>query len=244
VEYLQGVDVDDSDKISRSLNILTGGKELLKVSCLSCRADTNHMVLAVAESSEAFDDGRNSMEGWAKHQIIECQGCNTISYRTTSAHSEDWDHDHFGNMRYNEKEVLYPSRTSGRTAIIDAYMLPIELLRIYEEVISAMNNNLPVLAGIGIRALVETICKDKQAPKGDLEAKINALVDMKVLTPEGATILHQLRTLGNKSAHEVLPHTPEQLGVALSACEHLMEGVYVLPAHAKNMLPKAAERQK
>ena len=48
-------------------------------------------------------------------------------------------------MEYNEKETLYPSREGGRTAIIDSYMLPTDLRRIYDEVIKAMNNDQPVL---------------------------------------------------------------------------------------------------
>ncbi len=96
-----------------------------------------------------------------------------------------------------------------------------------------MNNEQPVLAGIGIRALVERICKDKQAPGGNLVEKINDLVKLGVLTQDGATILHKIRTLGNDAAHEVKPHKPEQLRLALDVCEHLLQGVYLLPHHAK-----------
>ncbi len=236
--------MDDSDKISRTLEISTDNRELIKVLCLTCHASTNHKILASAYATESFDDGQNNMSGWIDNQIIECQGCNTISYRTTAKHSEDWDHDQYGNMEYNEKETLYPNREGGRTAIIDSYMLPTDLRRIYDEVIKAMNNDQPVLTGIGIRALVETVCKDKNATKGNLKDKIDMLVTLGVLTPAGATILHQIRTLGNDAAHEVKPHTPAQLGIALTVCEHLFEGVYVLPSHAKKMLPQSVEKQK
>src|SRR5665213_4287430 len=78
-----------------------------------------------------------------------------------------------------------------------------------------MNNDQPVLTGIGLRALVETICKDKKASGGNLVEKIGSLVSLGVLTADGATILHRIRTLGNDAAHEVKPHTAEQLGICL-----------------------------
>ena len=99
-----------------------------------------------------------------------------------------------------------------------------------------MNNDQPVLTGIGLRALVETICKDKKASGGNLVEKIGSLVSLGVLTADGATILHRIRTLGNDVAHEVKPHTAEQLGIALGVCEHLLQGVYLLPRHARKQL--------
>jgi hypothetical protein len=65
-----------------------------------------------------------------------------------------------------------------------------------------------------------------------LEAKIDSLVNLGVLTSEGAIILHKVRTLGNNAAHEVKPHTSEQLNLALDVAEHLLKGVYILPYFA------------
>jgi hypothetical protein len=61
------------------------------------------------------------------------------------------------------------------------------------------------------------------------------LVTKGVLTANGAATLHKVRTLGNKSAHEVEPHTSEQLGVAMDVCEHLLQDVYIIPHLAKKL---------
>jgi hypothetical protein len=89
------------------------------------------------------------------------------------------------------------------------------------------------LAGIGIRAIVETVCKDKESSGRNLASKIDDLVTQGVLTRDGANILHKLRTLGNESAHEVTPHDNVQLGLALDVVDHLLTGVYILPHHAR-----------
>ena len=96
-----------------------------------------------------------------------------------------------------------------------------------------MNGDQPVLSGIGIRALIETTTKERNANGKDLMEKINDLVTQGVLTKDGADILHKLRVLGNKAAHEVKPHSTDQLDLAMDVIEHLLKGVYILPHHAK-----------
>ncbi len=96
-----------------------------------------------------------------------------------------------------------------------------------------MNNEQSVLAGVGIRTLIEAVCKNKKTLGTDLFRQIDGLVSQGLLTAEGAKILHKIRSLGNAAAHEIKPHTPEQLGLALDVVEHLLQGVYVLPHHAK-----------
>jgi hypothetical protein len=207
---------------------------IVDVPCSECKRPTKHKVLASVDiSGEDWYQG-NSVQYNVHHQIVQCQGCETVTFRIASTNSEDFEPiDHEGNYGYVESLVLYPSRNEGRVSIKDSHILPQNVQRIYDETIKAMNNDQPVLAGIGIRALVETICKDKLAEGKNLEQKIDALIKMGVLTPEGATILHQIRTLGNDAAHEVKPHKFEQLSLALDVCEHLLQGVYLLTYYAQ-----------
>jgi hypothetical protein len=176
--------------------------------------------------------GGNTFAWNVSYQIVQCLGCRTVSFREVSSNSEDYDHDEDGNVEYRETELLYPSRTEGREAIDDTELLPRDLERIYSEVLSALNNRQPVLAGIGIRAIIETVAKDKSAPGRDLSDRIDGLVTLGVLTKDGAAILHKLRVLGNISAHEVKAHGATELNLAIDVVEHLLQAVYVLPSHA------------
>lgn len=209
---------------------------VLDVPCIECKRDTKHKVLASVDIEGQDWYGENSVEFWVHHQVIQCQGCETMSFRISSTNSEDFDFVDAETAEYNESVVLFPSRSEGRSPIKDAHLLPTRIQRIYGETIKGMNNDQPVLTGIGLRALVETICKDKKASGGNLVEKIGSLVSLGVLTADGATILHRIRTLGNDAAHEVKPHTAEQLGIALDVCEHLLQGVYLLPRHARKKL--------
>ncbi len=215
----------------------TQNKEIW-LSCGSCFVETCHKVslsIDLDGSIETHDvDYSNS------YQIVQCQGCKGFSFRQCSFYSEpDGFDDELGeNVYYTSKtENLYPSRVAGRRELNSKQFLPVQVKIIYEETLSALSNKLQVLAGIGIRALIETVCKDKQSVGKNLEARIDSLVTLGVLTCEGAEILHSLRILGNEAAHEVKPHSESKLGTAMDVVEHLLSGVYILPTLSKN-LPK------
>ncbi len=202
--------------------------------CERCKCRTNHEILASTDLSG--EDWHCDFTYYydESHQIVKCRGCNTISFRKVSSNSEDYDYDEAINQTVQlVTELIYPHRNGARFSIKDTDLLPLNVKHVYEETIKATNNNQPVLAAMGIRALIETICKDRKAKGSNLFEKISDLVNIGVLAAEGESILHTLRTLGNDAAHEVKPHSTKKLSLALDVCEHLLQGVYLLPHHAK-----------
>lgn len=203
--------------------------EQIKVPCTQCVGATNHEILKSVEESGWEELGPDYDMSWgATNQIIKCCGCDTISFRKLSSNSEDAGPD----GEAIEYEDLYPSRTEGQQCLNDVHLIPGNLERIYRETVSALNNKQPVLAGIGIRAIIETVSKEKNAEGSNLFNKINDLVTKGVLTQEGSDILHKLRALGNNAAHEVKAHKPIELNLAMDVVEHLLQAVYILPFHA------------
>ncbi len=193
--------------------------------------------MSIDESVQQYNSSEQQPDyvfSWDSHyQIIQCQDCKIISFRRTSSNSEeemqisgnDWD------SMVHEK--LYPSRIE-RGKEIETWYLPSKIRRIYTETLQALHNQSPVLAGIGLRALVETVCKEKTAKGSDLHKKIDYLVAKQILTPTDATILQKIRTLGNKAAHEVKPHSDKQLGFAMDVIEHLLQAIYILPKQVRS----------
>ncbi|HSF22684.1 MAG TPA: DUF4145 domain-containing protein [Blastocatellia bacterium] len=207
----------------------TAGNKV-KVACKECGADKNHVVMRSVEEagSDDYDEGY-SFEWRVSYQIVQCQGCDTVSFRSVSTNSEDFD----PGDGYVETEQLYPNRVEGRSVLNGINLLPPPLQRIYQETIGALNGNQPVLSGIGIRAIVETVVKQRKASGRDLLERIDHLVQLRMLTQDGAAILHKLRGLGNRAAHEVKAHTTEELALAMDVIEHLLQAVYILPKQAK-----------
>jgi hypothetical protein len=82
------------------------------------------------------------------------------------------------------------------------------------------------LCAIGLRALLEGICRDKGIEGANIEERIDGL---KRLLPENiVTSLHSLRFMGNQAAHELDPPSSYDLYVALDICDELLSFLYEL----------------
>ncbi|HMQ75853.1 MAG TPA: DUF4145 domain-containing protein [Flavobacteriales bacterium] len=201
--------------------------------CATCSRTTRHLELfSVKEPIYDEAEYQNGESLWA---IVQCQGYLEFSF---FKRSEEYQGDNFEHEPiYSVDEQIYPSRIAGRAELKDTGYLPFHVGLIYRETRNALCNNMNILAGIGLRALVEVVCKEKNAGGNNLEDRINDLVRTGLLTNDGADILHSLRIMGNQAAHEVKPHSLKDLGIALDVVEHLLTGFYILPAKA-SALPK------
>lgn len=198
-----------------------------KVSCRSCRNNTNHVVLQSIRVEQPLDGDPNT-QVWQRYQIIQCQGCDILSFLAIDGDSlidQETGKPH-------EQWETFPVWVSGRDLIEGASVLPKQLKHVYSETLKALNRNQPILCGLGIRAVVETVAKDRGAKGHDLKQRIDDLVTLKVLTEDGAKILHKLRTMGNKAAHEAKAHSQDELALAMDVVEHLLAAVYILPRRA------------
>jgi hypothetical protein len=213
--------------------------EQFRMDCSTCKTETKHTIVSAttkqgkqSEIMYGHPEEHAYVQYWTEeYQVVQCNGCENLVFRLTHENSEDMGLD--GPVVYTD---IYPNPEQGRLVIKDSHLLPNKLERIYSETLKSLNSNQPVLTGIGIRAIVETVCKDQSANGRNLFDKINDLKSNKILTESGAVILHKLRTLGNDSAHEVQPHTNVQLGLALDVIDNLLQSVYILPHHASSKL--------
>jgi hypothetical protein len=212
----------------------TTGNEI-ELPCQKCDVETYHKVVKSIYRRSDTDWGIY----WNDHQIVMCLGCRNLSFRKNWGSDDIIDQDENGDFVYDENEELFPNRVPGRKEIKHFYELPTQVRKVYQETHRAISSNQPILAGIGIRAIVETVCTEKKAKGYTLEERIDALVKLGVLTKDGASILHQTRFYGNNAAHDAIVISPEKLGILMDIAENLLKNVYVLPNQALKLKNKA-----
>ncbi|MGJ8655603.1 MAG: DUF4145 domain-containing protein [Akkermansiaceae bacterium] len=218
-----------------SRKLVTKTKDAAKkevwVPCNGCGSeDSAHECLSYVDASDESSCGR--VQWWAQYYVIQCKGCKEISFCKHSQFSEDWD---LETGIPETSEQVFPPRISGRSIMKKVYSLPPGIAQIYKETHIAISNSQPVLTGIGLRAIVEAVCHDKKTKERSLFDKINELVAMGVLTTDSATILHKIRIMGNKAAHEVRVNRESELFAAFDVVEHLLTTVYIIPLTAKEL---------
>jgi len=206
----------------------------IKQECLKCHNSTNHAVHAKIDRTDRDENTDATL--WTSYLIIQCKGCDAIYFRKESTFSDDIDYDQngCGGMAtkvecFHEEQV----RVDGLYLNDDVWSIPDIIQTIYKETLAAIQRKLFTLAGIGVRAIIEAVCKHQKTAGRDLFKKIDNLVVQGLLTSSGAKILHSIRLLGNDAAHEIKAPTQKQIIAAMKVIDHLLLGTYVLPEEAK-----------
>lgn len=203
-----------------------------KIACSNCNCITNHEIL----TRTIFTwDAHGDIQGRDVYETLSCLGCEEISFRIVSSDSDSIFEMEDGTWEHSEIEKIYPQRVVGRSLMSDLYSLPLNVRNIYVETHSALCSNLSILSAVGIRALVESVCKEEHASGKDLKEKIDNLATQGLLTSKNASVLHQTRFLGNRAAHEMQIPKDKELSIAFDIIENLLEMVYIIPNKAESL---------
>jgi hypothetical protein len=207
-------------------------KTQLKNYCEKCIGITNHSIIANKNIHNREDE--YNIE-W-KYYMIQCMGCEKISFRIETHDYESAYPDEYNNWNHDVQIELLPYPLKNRRPIREHYSLPKNIRIAYIESIEALKTNCFLLAGVGFRAVIEALCLDKKITGKNLEAKINNLNRNRLITDKETERLHAVRFLGNDSVHEMAVPKKETLYVVLEIIEHLLKNIYLIDKQAKDYL--------
>src|SRR6185437_13174431 len=136
--------------------------EPIQAHCPECDGERTCKVHGSIEKPWSYEDRQgNSTEGGVTHSLLECMGCHTVFYETSSWSSEDVDqwYDAHGETQgeYVRTKVTYP-KPDSRTKPIwfdDMYKIDNRLHGILSEMYVAYDNELYVLTAIGLRTALD-----------------------------------------------------------------------------------------
>ncbi|MFB3896168.1 MAG: DUF4145 domain-containing protein [bacterium] len=205
------------------------GKEIW-VPCERCGKETVHLALTKVKLHDESEDG--DIQVWHQYYTIKCLGCKTVSFCEEHQCTEDCDP--WSGELINFQSV-YPCRIACRPLLDDIYDLPQGVATIYKETHKALSDKLAILAGIGLRAIVEAVCNERNTQGNNLNEKIDDLNKQGILTKDACDILHAIRLLGNDAAHKTQGNTEKELFTAFEVVEHLLKTVYIIPQKAKKL---------
>ena len=232
----------------------TTKNEEFKALCVKCDGRTKHRVLQSIDKMCSLEEDGDGIETVDHYQIIQCQGCETISFRHVNWFSEFVDSESDG-----LSERLYPMRSETTLETKSFRNAPTEIRRIYRETIDCFNNDNMTLCAAGLRAIVEGICADQGVKDGpfeikkadgttikkrqtDLKGKISGLCEKGILTAGNSKVLHEHRFLGNEAVHQLSQPSTEELRLAIEIVEHTLDSLYEIPEKAVELQRKRVKR--
>ena len=147
--------------------------DIIKLSCQKCQCETNHKVLS--SYSATYSDEENDIQAKTDYLVVSCCGCESISMATISSSSEDIDYNNDGSWEYVNNVKQYPEPKIGYDKLRYEYNIPEYIRNIYKQTCNSIANRDYILAGIGLRTIIEAICKIEKMPGRNLQNRITNL---------------------------------------------------------------------
>lgn len=206
--------------------------------CNKCSRNTKHALVSefVHNDKELIEDGYQIYwsDGW---HVWQCRGCDELTGEKTHQFSEDIDY-YGAPILYNE---YFPKRGREQHKAKSFKRMPPKLEKIYNEIVLSYNESCQILCGIGLRALLEGICVDKNIEGNNLFEKIDKANFVPLNIRDN---LHGFRFLGNSAAHELVHPELEDLKIAILVLEDILNIVYDLDYRSKLVFERFNKNQK
>jgi hypothetical protein len=177
--------------------------------------------------------------GEIRTSIWSCAGCDEETFESQYRYLDE---------EFQGNGSFFPARSEDQRedSIRPKHfkMLNLELNRLYREVIACFTGDCLLLCTIGLRALVEKVCRDKGLTERNLEHRIDELSRF-LPSPSLIEALHEFRFAGNAAAHELQALTRDEARMAIEVMEGLFNFLYDLDYKASQIRgasKKAASR--
>ena len=222
--------------------------KITEVDCKDCGPNRKHDIISIFQVKKAkekemqfHEEGEEiihetiSTEHVHSYMIIQCCGCNNTSFLETEQFFAD--NEEMGPFAMNRQ---YPNQKNHSNDQIflsddDAYYLPNFIYNLYDEIKVAFKSESCVLAGLGLRTLVEAICIHQNIPGNNLHTRIQNLSEAGYISKQALPILDKLRLIGNASAHKIKSLPIDKLEYALNILNHVLTAIYILPKISKKI---------
>ena len=217
----------------RKYTIKNNPAERYNFYCNHCKTSTEHRT--VVEATVVNEDCDGEVFVISTYRIVECAGCHYVSFMDYSLFSEDED---FWQKTESTKQKVYIYPILEEGALTESqlsqlqFVLPDKVKAIYEETLAAIKNKLFIIAGIGLRAILDTMCREQHIgeEKDSLDKRLKAMCDKHLISEKEQAVLLKTKDIGNSSAHEGKSLDAYEVEAALIIVEFLLKKIYLLPA--------------
>lgn len=196
-----------------------------KYFCRNCKGLRNHKL--IHEVKTRGGDDNDYFQWIRKYSIIECLGCETVSFLEIYGDTEMIAHNEDGEPDYYFDNYIYPLYLEESEELEYVHYIPDSIKVIYRETISAFKTNSYILTAGGLRAIIEAICNHLKIKKGNLANRIDLLHNKGHLTLSESKRLHSIRFLGNDALHEIEKPKKDHLFILLDIVNHLLSNLFI-----------------
>ncbi|MEW6435734.1 MAG: DUF4145 domain-containing protein [Pseudomonadota bacterium] len=220
----------------------------LRSYCRVCGGVRNHTIYSEKEKQWEDDISIDGGETWS---ILECRGCDTITFRHRSWFSEDYEiTDAQGRPIPNVKVELYPPAPKRKKpewrlpVLLEATLDDHWIFALHDDIYRALGLGAYSLAAMGIRAIADYIVTSQTGDYGSFRAKLERMRDGGLITAQQVEIVFAAFDAGSASAHRGYKPSEEDAFTLLDIAESLLDQFYITPMRQSSQEKAAAALRK
>jgi len=225
-----------------------------KAHCPTCDGERTCIVHGTIYKGWDWEDKYNghSMNGGVDHYLLECRGCETVFYQTSSWNSEEVDpyYDAFGETQYEaHREVQTHPKADAKTKPVwfDAMQkVDPQLHNILSQMYVAHDNHAHILTAIGLRTALDRATEVLGIdPAKTFDEKLNDLRDGGWIGQTERDILGVVTDAGNAAAHRGWEPDGREVSQLLSSMEVFLHRAFIVGQKAlsiKSSIPAKPKR--
>lgn len=216
--------------------------DITKAHCNFCVGKRNHLFIHKHErkwEEQISDDPPDWIYGKDLYELLQCAGCERITLRHTAWFCGDCDDEGspIPRVSYYPPPIFrrQPKWLLGMEGL-HFIVSPISFVpRLFKEVYTALHDDCPSLAAMGIRALLERVMITQVADQGTFAKNLLAFQEQGFISVRQQEVLEATLEVGHASIHRAYDPTPDDLRMTLDITENILESVYVSGDQAKKL---------
>lgn len=214
--------------------------------CPTCSGSRHCSILAEEVNHNDTSDPFDPEWSITKFRILSCRGCGTRFFQTVDTSADDMveitdDTGETGQVP-RERIKYYPAFSRRARPRWSKYGWTSEqkLWDITQEMYLALDNELPVLAAIGMRTVFDTAIEILGIdPGGTFKEKLDAILALGKISQEERNLLDALIDAGSAAAHRGWKPEARHLDTMALILEGFLHRAFVLPVRASFLKPPA-----
>lgn len=218
-----------------------GPPEQRKAPCPECRKETR--VSTLFEKITSWSTFRGQISGIEEYYVFECKGCEEIFFARSSGNSEDYFHyeneDGIYETEYNNRRLFWPSVAHTPTpawAGFDLSSIDTTLWDLMQNVYKAINNEMPVLAAIGMRTCFDRVSEILRVDTTlSFSEKLEELRKAGYINGKQKGFLEVLVDAGSAAAHRGWKPKQSQLAIMIEILEGLIRDQFILQDEVRKL---------
>ena len=193
-----------------------------KAHCNRCGGDRNHKVLHSTITS--WEDDESGIGGKDEYETLTCLGCDSVMLRHSSWFSED--PDPYPSIGYFPPPIFRPE-PEWFSELFTGIGKDRFVKKLLKEIYVALQNNLPSLAAMGVRSLIEKIMISKSGDHGSFARNLKSFEELGYVSRIERERLETILEAGSAAIHRDFSPETSDVITLVDITEHIVQSVYL-----------------